>query len=389
MLGVWPPTGFPDRPWLDDVDEDAFARSARSVCELYSEAVRPAHLPSRHGELRLFGRHEQGRRDALVTVFPDVTEGFEAAAVDLPDGVAELPPAARALLVLDVVHAAATRLGRERGWDEAVLEAARAHVVRSRLRYRWEGTPKASPDRRHSARPSYELLDDGYGRVVLQVYRRIGALLVAASPPALAFSTSAGFARSAGTLRWRSASVVELVPYEGLSAGRGRTAFWRDNHGRLTIDLDRPETFRAAPEFAPDLEGPTDRPAVSVQTPADAPPHIVVVGGGPVSDAVPEAYLDGLHAMLGQLGAPAWQVWWSGAGEHVLEIFYDFAAAAPGCTARRVKAGLRATIRRPAGTFAAMPAPARSAREDVDALLATVRRRTGLGPHPPLFEVNP
>ena len=39
----WPATAFADvAAWLEDPDEDAFVRTARSVCELYSEALRHA-----------------------------------------------------------------------------------------------------------------------------------------------------------------------------------------------------------------------------------------------------------------------------------------------------------------------------------------------------------
>ncbi len=383
LIFVWPPTGFPDRPWLEQPDEDAFARSARSVCELYSDAIRQAAIPARHSELHLACHHDPGRDDVLVTVHPELKEGFELAVALLPDGIAALPAAARATLVLEVVHAAATRLGLERGWDQAALRAARDHALAAGLRFRWESPAKTSPDRRHTAHAAFALQDDGYGRVVLQVRRRADGHVVAGSPPALAFSTSAGFARSAATLRWRSSTVVELTPYAGLSAGVGRTVLWADNHGLLRVDLS--------------TDGPTDLPpgerhapaapafAVTVQTPADAGPTITVVGGGPVTRAVPDAYLDTLHGLLDQLGEPPWQAWWAAAGDRVLEIWYDFAAAAEGPAARRAKGTLKVTIRRPQHTFAAIrAAPAAAARDDVEAMLTLVRRRTGLGAPPPL-----
>jgi hypothetical protein len=125
---LWPGMGFPDRPWMDYPDEDAFARSANSVCELYSEAVRQASISTRHSELRLFCRHDSSRDDVLVMVHPENNEGFEMAVASLPSGVAALAPPARARLVLEVVHAAALRLGLARGWDAAALRAAQAHA---------------------------------------------------------------------------------------------------------------------------------------------------------------------------------------------------------------------------------------------------------------------
>jgi hypothetical protein len=264
-------------------------RSARSVCELYSEAVRQAGVPARHSEFRLACHHDGSRSDVLVTVHPEMTEGFELAVAMLPPGIAGLPASARAGLVLEVVHAAATRLGRERGWDEAALVAARAHVLTAGLRYRWEGPAKVSPDRRYTAHPMYVMHDDGYGRVVVQVRRRDDGQTVAASAPVLAFSTSAGFARSARTLRWRSKKIVELVPYAGLSAGVGRTVLWSDDHGLITVDLDDLESSGGPVELSLDeyhdvAAAMVETPAVVVQTPADAGPRIDVVGGGPMND---------------------------------------------------------------------------------------------------------
>jgi hypothetical protein len=234
----------------------------------------------------------------------------------------------------------------------------------------------------------YVMHDDGYGRVVVQVRRRDDGQTVAASAPVLAFSTSAGFARSARTLRWRSKKIVELVPYAGLSAGVGRTVLWSDDHGLITVDLDDLESSGGPVELSLDeyhdvAAAMVETPAVVVQTPADAGPRIDVVGGGPMND-VPDAYVTALHGLLDQLRAPQWQAWWSTGSDQVLEIWYDFAATTAGTAARRGGDTLRTTIRRPAATFATGQDPAALARADVDAMLTTVRRRTGLGAHPPL-----
>ncbi len=387
-IQFWPPTGYPDRPWLEHPDEDAFVRSARSVCELYSEAVRGARVQARHSQLRLFCRHDPDRHDVLVTVNADLTEGFESAMALLPPGIAELPAPTRAVLVLEVVHAAATRLGRERGWDEGVLVAACDHVVASGFRYRWEGPAKVSPDRRHTAHPVYALHDDGYGRVVVHIRRRHDGHLVAASAPALAFSTSAGFARSARALRWRTKRTAEMVPYVGLSLSFHRTVVWSDDRGHLTVDLDDPSTFGGSAE--PPLDehrggeaASAQAPAVVVQTPADLGPRIEFIGGS-TDRGVPDAYYTALLDLLQQLEAPEWQAWWSAGRHEVLKIEYEIADFTAGITARRSNGVLRATIRRHTSTFTTGQDPVTLARSDVDAMLALVRRRTGLDAHPPL-----
>ena len=171
-VDVWPPTGWPDQPWLDDPDTDAFAKSARRVCEAYTHHLRAASIANRVGSIRMFCRYDPTRTDILVEALTDpVHEGAEGARIALPAGIAALSPDVRAALVLEVVHGAVLRLGEVRGWDLAAIE----------VRRRDDGSP------------------------------------VAVSLPALAFCTSEGFVRSARTLRWRSSRLVdEVVPYAGL-----------------------------------------------------------------------------------------------------------------------------------------------------------------------------
>jgi hypothetical protein len=190
------------------------------------------------------------------------------------------------------------------------------------LRYRWKGPAKVSPDRRHTAHPDYVLHDDGYGRVTVRIRRRDDGEVVATSAPALAFSTSAGFARSARSLRWRSRTVVELIPYAGLSAGTAGTVVWRDNRGLVTVDLERSGTTGRPPGEPPDRPTTAEVvPRVVVQTPADAGPRIDVVGGGPMDD-VPDAYVSAMCSTCwiscpgprGRAGGrrPAFRCWRSG-----------------------------------------------------------------------------
>jgi hypothetical protein len=330
----------------------------RRVCELYSEALGPARIAARYAELRLGCHHDPERPDVLVTVHTEHFEGFEYAAVTLPAGIAALPARARAELVLDVIHGAALRMGQARGWDLTALHDARGHALAAGLRYRWEGPAKASPDRRHSAQPVYDLLDDGYGRVVVQVRRRADGHLVAESAPALAFSTSAGFARSARTLRWCSSTLVELVPFCGLSAGTRDHVIWADVQGLVTINLDddqiTPTTQRGEQigehQEQPSLTAAVTPPKVIVRGEGRGAPEagsrIVILGGGP-TDGVPPAYCKALDALLQQMAGAQWLAWWSAARYRVLEISCDFAAITPTIDARRSKGTLRIDIPAP------------------------------------------
>lgn len=116
----------------------------------------------------------------LVEVYPDVTEGFEMAVAFLPPGIAALAPPARARLVLEVVHAAAMRLGGARGWDTVVC----------------------------------------------------------ASPVAAVWGSSRSFADHAQTVRWRSKTLVQFQPDDGVSIGTTGT-----DRSPVIVDLADPASF--------------------------------------------------------------------------------------------------------------------------------------------------
>ncbi|WP_203806997.1 hypothetical protein [Paractinoplanes tereljensis] len=313
----------------------------------------------------------------------DVAAGFEAGTITLPPGIAALPELARAALALEIVHAAASRLGIERGWDQGALDGARRHVLDRRLRFRWEGPAKISPDRTLTAHPVFVLHDDGYGRATIHVRRRDDGDLVVVSVPALAFSTSAGFARSARTLRWRGKRRVEMVPYEGLSAGVGKHEIWRDSQGLLAVDLDDPAT-RGEPVAENDRAevAPTDRiPAVVVRTYADREPVWLEVGLSdieglrPQTDADDEYYITQVD--LAELAGRSeqWRAWWRGSGLDALEFRMHFTFGHPEHEAptrfRRHRGKLRVSGTRDHPGFASNTdtPPRRQARDDLQALI--------------------
>lgn len=39
LVDFWPATGFPASAWAEDPDVDAFVKSARRICERYSEGL--------------------------------------------------------------------------------------------------------------------------------------------------------------------------------------------------------------------------------------------------------------------------------------------------------------------------------------------------------------
>jgi len=391
---VWPPTGWPDRPWCDDVEKEAFVKSARSIIELYTEVLVGLGVQGWRSMLRLVCCHVPSLEHVLVLVSTDRSGDFEGGSVHLPSGVAALPATARSLLVLDVVHAAVLRLADARGWEGSQFEGPRQHVLNSGLQYRWDGPWKSSPDRRHRARSRFRLMDDGYGRARIEVQRRDNAVTVAVSGEALAFSTSKGFERSARTLRWDGSSAVHMIPYSGLwpSALHGLVRLestedgWRSftdggiYQGRTLATLD---TETAEPTDGSD----SARPLVVVRgngpNAPDSPPRIRVIGGGPMNH-VPKGYITTLTALLNALAAPAGQDWWLAADVKELEVSYDFEAERPRIRTWRGRNQFKAVIERPTTTTTTAVHPEQLARDDVEALITAVRRRTGLGPHPEL-----
>lgn len=350
----WPQTGFVNAPWVAEPDEDAFVRSARGIGELYSEGVRAARVQARDSQLRLHCfDHEPGRTEVEVTVFTEPTDGFEMAGVCLPDGVAALPAPARAALVLDVMHAAALRMAQARGWDPEAFKSARAHVVAHDLRFRWTGPAKTSPGRRYTARTAFTITDDGLGRGVVEIRRVADNTPVARSAEMVTAGAETVFRRTAATLRWLGSTTVQIDTDDG---------------PRVTEVVTLPRlTVRGEGANSP-----------------ESTPRIEVVGGA-TDDAVPDTYHTALHVLLGEFREPQWLSWWSAAPDDVLEIWYDLVVEHPArITARRGGNKLRVRIERPFADMLAAPDHVALARTDVEDLLATVRRRAGLGPHPEL-----
>jgi hypothetical protein len=351
----WPQSGFVNAPWLDDPDEDAFVRSARGISELYSEGVRSARVEVRHSQLRLHCfDHEPGRVEVAVTVFTESADSYEMAGVSLPDGVAALSATARAALALDVVHAAALRLAEARGWEPAAFEAAREHVVRQGMRFRWIGPEKTAPGRRHIARPVCAIAGDGYGRVVVEIRRVTDGVLVGASAELQTGGTAADFRRVARTLRWRDSTTVQINTDDQ----------W---HTTKVEEL----------------------PVLTVQSEDENPVSWIHLLGGFTDAAVPEGYTTALHVLMDELQEPQWATWWSAAQDDVLEIWYDLIAERPaGVTTRRTRDKLRVRVARPLADIIAATDPIALAVNDVTAMLVATQQRTGLGPHPKLPDLS-
>jgi hypothetical protein len=404
-IEFWPATGFIDQPWVDHPGEDAFVKTATRVCERFSEALRDAppeaQITNRVSSIRLFtGRHGASNQrqpdpqaDAdgvLVEAILDPPSGFEMVRVTLPSGIENLTAHQRARLVLDVITAAAGRLAEARGWHRAPLDAARQHVIDHGYGYTAVSPWKTSRSRRHRARCAFAMADDGFGRLTLQVAEAGNDALLANAGPYLAYSTREGFTRSVRTLRWTSATSVEVVPFIDL-LGRATS--------RVTLDLAGKQT--TAPDAAAVTEpqetsqGDTTAaalPAVVVRgVGASAPEQrheMRVCGGGPTNNTS-RVYTRTLDLMLDQLETEPWRLWWGHSPVAVLDIYYWFDGARPGTRVqRRAQAGT-ASITRPARVQGQGADGVQQAHADVTALVDRIRARFELPEPPELRYVDP
>lgn len=378
----WPAAGYADRPTDEDEVADIAIRGCRSVAELYSEALAGLGLVNRVGELRLFIRHDPDLEDVHATVQVDpVREGFEMAHVFVPTGFAARTSESRARVLLEAVHGVVGRLAVARGWDVAALEVCRRHVLDRGLEYRWSSAAKASPDRRLEAIADFRLTPDGYGRARLRVVRRVDGTTVASSAESLAFCTSVGFRRAAKSLRWEGNDHVSLVPYDFVPAIRGgHLSLSRENGKWLGAVTDYlsvrpvPDGDPALPDLAVQVAG---RGAAAIEQ----PPRIRFIGGGPIQTRQIDLFHRAFSSEMARLASPSGQTWWRGAGIRMLEIEIIYGGERARVRSRRGEHRLRVFVDQPDSSLPERE-PGPLAREVAEGVVALVRRRTGLGPHP-------
>jgi len=298
---------------------------------------------------------------------------FEAGFARLPIGLEQASTDAHALLALDTLHATLVALAPYRDWDAEVLDRARDEVLAEGLVFRWAGPTKTSRDRKHVAAPVYDLHDDGFGRVHLEVIDRSTGELVARSESVPDLGTLAGFRRSAATLRWESTRRVTLRP----STDYLQATDW------LVLDLDASAQHGAAPRFPAlqDVDRPRPEVRVTVEVPDDQKQeHQIIGGGGGPANDLPDAYRDTLRTLLDAVRTEGLE-WWSGSAERILQVGYDIGGDWPRVRLRRTTNKISARIQRPLWTLTPELAAA-AARADVEELLTALARKQGLPPYP-------
>lgn len=401
-MGIWrsvdvvPNCGFADRPWslMGDEDYDAFARSARRVCDLFSAALPSLALPlARNSHLRLFAElltyKPKPPPGTPVTVQIDALEreGFHMGRVTLPDGIATLSPTARGLMALDVLETAGARLAELAGWDKALLRPAVEAVLDANLELRWSGPWKNNPGRTHKARLTYRLDDDGLGRSWVEVTDGRSAVATAEQ------YCPRGFKHVAKSLRWDGPDTVEFEPPDGSHLAPAHAAPART---RAEADAGAAPARAAiaaltpSPRPIPGIDPDTPRPSTGIERRLpEEPPLIAALGGGGTFN-VPEPFAQAMRQTLQQLTTRQWWAWWQDAGLGRLELNFVLTSSVT-TTARKVRKAngmITALIEMPDTSVLPDEDHATRARDEVVALMAKVRQRGGLGPHPTIERVR-
>ena len=381
IVEAWPATRHPGRPWHADPDVAAFLASSRGIFELYSDELPAAEQSAKASSVRFFVAEDTRPAGFDVSLLDRFLQSFDIVWVSVPQRFSELSAAARTSAALDVVHAAVRALGELRGWDVARLDEVRDRAAQRGLRYAWASGWRAAPGRRHEARGVYWLDDDGQGHVQLEIQTADGAV-IARSEPVLAFMTSAGFARSAKTLRWLDAATVSLVPWTGIDG----------DEGTVRLDVAGPLMSSDVPAFVRSTDRATEV-SVTVRTGnewADDPdlPWIHVQGIDTVSVQEYGAEFSRASDVLAE--DEDFEAWWRQAPYRHLLITVSVPtnpewAQTPGARKNGKDLALRVVTEPdglpPRGDVDALRA---RAREDLHAALVALARARKLPPPPPL-----
>lgn len=218
--------------WARKEDPDAWVFAARcsGVSELYSDALAsgpPLRAWSSWARIVVDGT---GRPEAPVEFTPRPTgrDGdMEAIHVQVPHEILSAPRSTWAELQLNWLHDLLSQVAALRGYDQAILDRARAQCIDRGIEMRAVSRTKRSPDRRHGAQLTFEIDPDGVRIVGLEIEDREG-LVVGASTFTMGAPryTLRDFRALARDWRWTSATRVqagaELAARVGVTQGLPR-----------------------------------------------------------------------------------------------------------------------------------------------------------------------
>jgi hypothetical protein len=366
--------------------EDLFAKSARSISELYAQVLPSLGIRHHIGSIQLnfHGSPQPDGRGIVSELVPTQQRSQECARLYVPPEFAAASAATRAITVLDVFHETLLCLGDRSGWDPALLHEARRQVTASGLVFTWTSPWRSSPDRRRRARVHYWLEPDGWGRAVLDIQRTADGTTLARSGPHTAYVSQRGFQRSADTMTWLSVDDLSFVPFVPPFAGQLTSV-------NVTV-ATHDSTAAVLPiqtgtlNFA-DAAAPSPVTVVDLAQPSHIPP-IRVIGGGPMNGVNP-TYEVGLQRALSLLEtSPEWVEWWRRAAAGVLEVWYEFHPSKSGPWIRMSKHKVTARIIRSAASTHQPDRADAQGHQDVIDLMRAVAERVQR-PDPPLHLLHP
>jgi hypothetical protein len=431
-VDVYPTAGFEKHFRGRDPDAEAFARSAQRVAALCTEALPALGLRSGVSHLRVMvGMHERRYPDVAEARLMHVArhDGFHSAHAYVPAGVAEMPADARALLVLDVLVSVLEQLGDAHDWDPAALAALRDGVLQRGLAHRWTGSWKSSPDRRRRARVAALVRDDGRGQIWVETAYADGEDL-RGTASADTRADLEDFRRYAQLLHWEGPDTVVFGPFDDgpihpaqrakvekmiatgpvvdVEGNVHRTdeflaSVLPGDPSRVRIDDMLPVATTPLPTADCDLP----RPAVIRWSEPRSARHRIRAGSGGDMSFKPVTYSVALADTMSALDTPEWQAWWAAGRLGELDVRFHLGSQGseplklvvrhtrakhrgdddPADPDHRAGDTWTAEVKRPRGSVPGNVDPLAQARADLTELLAKLRARTGLPPHPPIPEV--
>jgi hypothetical protein len=204
---------------------------------------------------------------------------------------------------------------------------------------------------------------------------------VGTSAESLAFCTGVGFRRAAKSLRWQGNDHVSLVPYDFVPAIRGGHVSVSREEGKWLGAVTDYMSVRPVPDGDPNLTDLAVHVAGRGAGAIEQPARIRFLGGGPIQTRQIDLFHRAFSAEMARLASPSGQTWWRGAGIRMLEIEIRYGGERARVRSRRGEHRLRVFVDRPDSTLPDRE-PAPLARQVAEEVVALVRRRTGLGPHP-------
>jgi hypothetical protein len=128
-----------------------------------------------------------------------------------------------------------------RGMDSSPFLQARQHVEDNDYGFTWSSAWKNSPGRKFRACCRYELLENGFGELVVEVRGNDNATEAATSPQ-LAWVSFEGFKRSTKSFYWLNGLSFSVRPYIGIPPLIGEefmVGLKVDPNGQIHLDEGR------------------------------------------------------------------------------------------------------------------------------------------------------